>query len=75
MWDNPRIQQNVQKVESRVTEMAKERGSAVTDKLASTVKDRLHRGGDQSPTGEGYSGGGAAPTGTSFDSTPPQSNF
>ena len=75
VWENPRVQQNVQKVESRVTEMARERGSAVTDKVASTVKDRLHRGGDQSATGEGYAGGGAAPTGVPDDSTPPQSSF
>ena len=59
VWDNPRVQQNVQKVESRVTELARERGSAGADKVASTVKDRLHRGGDQSATGQGYAGGDA----------------
>jgi len=74
VWENPRVQQNVQKVESRVTDMARERGSAVTDKVASTVKDRLHRAGDQSATGEGYTGGGAGATGGQSDSTP-QSNF
>lgn len=75
VWDNPRVQQNVQKVESRVTEIARERGAAVTDKVASTVKDRLHKAGDQSTSGEGYPGGGAAPAGGSASSTTPRSNF
>lgn len=68
VWENPRIQQNVQKVETKVSDMAKERGSAVTDKLSTTVKNRLNRPGGGSsgpdfPVGEtGNTDGPQRPT-------------
>ena len=41
LWENPKIQQNVHKVEAKVTDAAKSSGSQLTDKVASTVKGRL----------------------------------
>ncbi|GAA4429092.1 hypothetical protein GCM10023169_30990 [Georgenia halophila] len=47
VWENPKVQRNVNKVESRVSDIARERGSAVTDKVAGVVKSKLRS--DQTP--------------------------
>ena len=51
VWDNPRVQTSVHKVEEKVTQVAKDQASAVTDKVSDTVKSRIG--------GSGNSGGGA----------------
>jgi hypothetical protein len=75
VWENPRVQENVQKVETKVTDIAKERGSAVTDKVASTVKDKLHRSGNGTHSSSGPDfqvGNTGRGTDGPLDPTPPQ---
>ncbi|WP_193312803.1 YtxH domain-containing protein [Georgenia subflava] len=71
VWENPRVQANVQKVETKVTDVAKERGSAVTDKVAATVKEKLSGSGGahSSDIPAGNTGRG---TDGPLEPTPPQ---
>lgn len=65
VWQDPRVQQGVQKVESKVGEVAKQQGAAVTDKVAGAVKSRLGSEGRHSEASA------AAPTSaTTSDGTP-----
>ncbi|MFC4554873.1 YtxH domain-containing protein [Georgenia faecalis] len=48
VWQDPRVQQGVQKVEGKVSEVAREQGSAVTDKVAGMVKGKLGSDGRHS---------------------------
>ncbi|MFC7404061.1 hypothetical protein [Georgenia alba] len=50
VWENPKVQSGVQKVEAKVGDVARERGSVVTDKVASAVKSKLRGGQTQPPT-------------------------
>ncbi len=47
VWESPKVQQNVHKVEAKVSDAARQRAGAVTDKVASTVKAKL--GSNQTP--------------------------
>lgn len=76
VWENPKVQSSVNKVEEKVSEVAKEKASAVTDKVTGTVKSRM--GGSSSSSGSHSSGssstGDASQTGVggSMRPTPPQ---
>ncbi|UNX55064.1 YtxH domain-containing protein [Georgenia sp. TF02-10] len=70
IWSNPKVQENVQKVETKVTDTAKERGAAVTDKVGAVVKDKISRGrNDGSDVPAGNTGRG---TSGPMEPTPPQ---
>ena len=64
VWDNPRVQSSVHKVEEKVTQVAKEQASAVTDKVTDTVKSRISgsNGSDASHSGGAHSGDTMRPT-------------
>jgi hypothetical protein len=68
VWENPRVQTSVQKVEDRVAQVAKEQASAVTDRVAETVKSRI--GGSSSSSGS--SSNGSSDDGSTMRPTPPQ---
>ncbi|WP_324650532.1 YtxH domain-containing protein [Georgenia sp. H159] len=68
VWENPRVQTSVQKVEDRVAQVAKEQASAVTDRVAETVKSRI--GGSSSSSGSSSSG--SSDDGSTMRPTPPQ---
>lgn len=53
VWDNPRVQQKVHKVEEKVGDMARERGAQLTDKVADTVKSRFSGGSSSPASGSG----------------------
>jgi gas vesicle protein len=40
-WENPTVQKTVQDVESRVTQVVKEQGSALSEKVTAAVKDAM----------------------------------
>lgn len=72
VWGNPKVQDRVQKVESKVTDVAKERGSAVTEKVSAAVKEKIssrgrHDGGPDFPVGNTGRG-----TDGPMEPTPPQ---
>ena len=46
VWQNPRVQSGVHRVEEKVTQVAKEQAAAVTDKVAETVKSRINGNGN-----------------------------
>lgn len=50
VWQNPRVQSSVQRVEQKVAQTAKEQASAVTDKVARSVKSRINGEDDDSHT-------------------------
>lgn len=41
MWDHPRVQEQVTKVEGKVSQVAREQGAAMTDRVADMVKARI----------------------------------
>ncbi|MFD1717767.1 hypothetical protein [Georgenia deserti] len=47
LWQSPTVKKGVHKVEGKVSDVARERGSVVTDKVASAVKAKL--GENQTP--------------------------
>src|SRR5690554_6278939 len=69
VWDNPRVQSSVHKVEEKVSQVAKEQASAVTDKVTDTVKSRISGSGGSSNGSDASHGG--AHSGT-MRPTPPQ---
>lgn len=78
VWQDPRVQQGVQKVEDRVGQVARDQGSAVTDKVAGLVKSKIGSEGRQSDSsthgnssGEQENAGGGSGGGT-MPPTPPQ---
>lgn len=42
VWQDPRVQSGVQKVEDKVGQVARDQAAAVTDKVAEAVKSRIH---------------------------------
>ncbi|TRW45220.1 YtxH domain-containing protein [Georgenia yuyongxinii] len=65
VWTNPRVQQGVQKVETKVGDVARERTAAMTDKVAATVKDKIRgprAGNGVHDSSGGYSSGGYTAT-------------
>lgn len=42
VWQDPRVQAGVQKVEDKVGQAARDQAAAVTDRLADAVKARIH---------------------------------
>lgn len=64
VWENPRVQSSVQKVEERVSQVAKEQAAAMTDRVADTVKSRI--------TGSSGSASGTSGNGDTMRPTPPQ---
>ncbi|WP_152189124.1 YtxH domain-containing protein [Georgenia satyanarayanai] len=73
VWENPRVQSSVNKVEEKVSEVAKDKASAVTDKVTDTVRSRM--GGHSGSSGSGSAGSGDASqtgVGGSMRPTPPQ---
>ena len=77
VWENPRVQSSVHRVEERVTQAARDQASAVTDQVAETVKSRIGGSGSSTrPAGES----GGSPSGSSGNGshdgtmppTPPQ---
>lgn len=77
VWENPRVQSSVHKVEEKVGQVAKEQASAVTDKVAETVKSRIGGSSGSASSGSG-SGSSNSSTdrsgvgGSSMPPTPPQ---
>ena len=73
VWENPKIQANVQKVESRVSDAAKSGGSQLTDKVASTVKTRLSGSRGAHASGPDFEVGNTGKgTDGPMQATPPQ---
>ncbi|WP_127125194.1 YtxH domain-containing protein [Georgenia sp. SYP-B2076] len=69
VWENPRVKESVQKVETKVSDMARERTAAVTDKVAATVKDRItSRGGKPGSNGSQSGGAGFQSGGGTYQS-------
>ncbi|GAA1635571.1 hypothetical protein GCM10009790_16830 [Georgenia ruanii] len=72
VWSSPRVQERVQKVETKVGDIARTQSAAMTDKIVAQVKDRI-LGGPSTPAGPtgtrtaGASGNGA----TTGAQTPP----
>jgi len=62
VWENPRVQSSVHRVEEKVSQVAKDQAAAVTDKVAETVKSRIG----------GSSSGSASSNGSPMRPTPPQ---
>ncbi len=56
VWENPRVQSSVHKVEERVSQVAKEQASAMTDRVADTVKSRIGSGSGSSSSGSSNNG-------------------
>ena len=42
VWQDPRVQSGVQKVEGKVGQVARDQAAAVTDRVADAVKARIH---------------------------------
>lgn len=78
VWENPRVQSSVHRVEEKVGQVARDQASAVTDKVSETVKSRIggsngsssssssSRSSDASSTDSSSAGGSPMPP------TPPQ---
>lgn len=45
VWQDPRIQSNVQRVEDRLGQAARNQAAAMTDRVADAVKARIDSGG------------------------------
>lgn len=69
VWENPRVQTSVQKVEDRVAQVAKEQASAVTDRVAETVKSRI---GGSSGSSSASPSSGSSGDDSQMRPTPPQ---
>lgn len=79
VWDNPRVQSSVNKVEEKVTQVAKDQASAVTDKVSDTVKSRIggshsshSSNGSNSSSSDSSSAAGTGVGGSPMPPTPPQ---
>ena len=68
VWQDPRVQQGVHKVEDKVGQVAREQGSAVTDKVAGIVKSKIGSEGRHSDSSTEETGD----TGGTMEPTPPQ---
>lgn len=71
VWQNPRVQTGVHRVEERVTQVARDQASAMTDKVAETVKSRISGNGG-STGGSGRSGSTGGEDDDQMRPTPPQ---
>ena len=73
VWQNPRVQEGVHKAEGRISDVARKQGSAVTDRVAGAVKERISgsgssKGDEVSDGMTGSAGGPDAP----MEATPPK---
>ncbi len=55
VWSSPRVQERVQKVETKVGDIARTQSAAMTDKIVAQVKDRI-LGGPATPARPAGSG-------------------
>lgn len=49
-WENPTVQKTVHDVEERVTQVVKEQGAALTEKVTAAIKEATGSGQQQQPT-------------------------
>src|SRR5690625_7319381 len=71
VWENPRVQSSVNRVEEKVGQVAREQASAVTDRVTGTVKSRLGGSSGSSSGSSGGSSSGSSGNGTSGETMPP----
>lgn len=73
VWQNPRVQGTVHKAEAKVTDLAREKGSQLTDAVAGKVKQRISGttpGSASTPDSVGMTG--STPPPGAPEPTPPQ---
>lgn len=73
VWQNPRVQEGVHKAEGRISEVARKQGSAVTDRVAGAVKERISGSGSSgsSEVSDGMTGSAGGPD-APMEATPPK---
>src|SRR5690625_2280440 len=71
VWENPRVQSSVNRVEEKGGQVAREQASAVTDRGTGTVKSRLGGSSGSSSGSSGGSSSGSSGNGTSGETMPP----
>ncbi|WP_176554716.1 MULTISPECIES: YtxH domain-containing protein [Georgenia] len=70
VWENPRVQSGVHKVEEKVGQVARDQASAVTDKVTGTVKSRINGTNGSTSSSSAPSAGSGG--GSQMPPTPPQ---